>query len=33
MAIQLDGEIAGTLPAEIGVRPGALRIAGWPGQA
>lgn len=31
MAIQLDGEISGTLPAEIGVRPGALRIVGWRG--
>jgi YegS/Rv2252/BmrU family lipid kinase len=31
MAVQLDGEIAGALPAEIGVRPGALRIVGWRG--
>lgn len=31
MAVQLDGEISGSLPADIGVRPGALRIAGWRG--
>lgn len=31
MAVQLDGEIAGVLPAEISIRPGALRIAGWRG--
>ncbi len=32
MAVQLDGEIVGSLPAEIGLLPGALRIAGWRGQ-
>lgn len=31
MAVQLDGEIVSSLPAEIGIRPGALRIAGWSG--
>lgn len=31
MSVQLDGEIAGSLPVEIGVRPRALRIAGWSG--
>lgn len=27
--VQLDGEILEALPAEFGLRPGALRIAGW----
>lgn len=31
MAVQLDGEIVSSLPAEIGICPGALRIAGWSG--
>ncbi len=31
MAVQLDGEIVASLPAEIGIRPGALRIVGWRG--
>lgn len=31
MAVQLDGEIAESLPAEIGIHPGALRIVGWRG--
>jgi YegS/Rv2252/BmrU family lipid kinase len=29
MAVQLDGEVTGSLPAEISIRPGALRIVGW----
>lgn len=32
VAVQLDGEIAGSPPVEIGIRPGALRIAGWRGR-
>jgi YegS/Rv2252/BmrU family lipid kinase len=29
LAVQLDGEVIGSLPAEIGIMPGALQIAGF----
>lgn len=31
LAVQLDGEIVASLPAEIEICPGALRIVGWRG--